>query len=127
MSSVIILTALVGSTLFVSYIPKVREAHICLSENNTPEKSECYLPMKLTHLNACCPVFTHKFDNGSLSYNNYFKIKYFFGNNSNITSEWMRLEKNTVCSCTVCYISLSLLIILNVLFVIILIWKKYRH
>lgn len=125
MSSLIVLTALVGSTLFVSYVPKLKEAQVCLSDKKT-ETSDCYVPLKLSNLNNSYPVLIHSIDKIRLTYNNYFKAKYFFYDNKTLSSDWIELPTNQkTCNYTFCYMFIISLTILSIILATWILYKCY--
>lgn len=130
MTSLVVLSALVGNILFVSYIPRVKEAYVCLSENKT-ETTGCYTPLKMSNFNNLSyPVFSGTVDSSRLTSNNYFKIKYLFLTNTTLFSDWMEMPTNqTPCDLTSCYVSLILLSLLSIIFVtvICLIYFYYKR
>lgn len=111
MASLVVLTALVGSILYASYIPNVKVAHLCLSENKT-ENPTCYNKMQMINLNNLSyPVFTYAVDSVRLTFNNDLKIKYLLHNNKTLTSDWISLPTNkTSCDYFFCYLLIGLVV-----------------
>lgn len=123
-STVLVLTALVGNTIYVNYIPKTYSSQICFTNNISDIQPYCEL-MKIILINGTTMWYT-KVDDKYLNSQSYFIVKYQYPNKTTINSEWKVLtQKDNLGITSNLYIIICFFVLICTMFLLIsyFFWK----
>ena len=124
-NTVLVLSALVGNTIYVNYVPKTHSAEICINKNNADIKHKYCKIMEITNINGTT-MWYKRIDDDYLMSSSYFMINYMYPNKTTINSKWNILtQKNMFEYSSILYLTISCFAFIFVMYLSIayFLWK----